>query len=344
MDVNEKTGAAEDTPFDAIAAFETRFNPKDADDEREPSKGEDGDTTDDNKADETPAETEADEGDEKSTDEGDEKTEESEETEATADLDDEVKVKVPVDGEEREFTIGALKRLAGQEASLTRKSQDVANHRKLLDDTARTHVAALDKLLERARARYEPWSKIDFLVASKDPNVTAEDLAAARQQSTAAYDDVRFLEEELASFSQQLAERETQSLREQAVEAIKVLSDPEKGIKGWSDQLYLEMRNYAVDGGIPAPMFDRTVNPAVIKMLHKAMLYDRGLKKVQKTTEPTKKAPKRIVKSADTPEATRRVKEIARSSQTLKRLEQTHSNDDAIAAFAERFGAKRSDD
>src|SRR3546814_1978025 len=38
---------------------------------------------------------------------------------------DDAVVKVVVDGEETEVTVGSLKRLAGQEAALTRKSQEV---------------------------------------------------------------------------------------------------------------------------------------------------------------------------------------------------------------------------
>src|SRR3546814_20739928 len=38
---------------------------------------------------------------------------------------DDAVVKVVVDGEEKEVTVGSLKRLAGQEAALTRKSQEV---------------------------------------------------------------------------------------------------------------------------------------------------------------------------------------------------------------------------
>jgi hypothetical protein len=341
MDVTKNEGGISEA--DAVNLFARLDQPDDEDKKPDPSEVKDGDDTD-NKAEDTEETTDADEGDDKSTDDSEEGSEDESETKDEADaLDDERVVKVPVNGEEREFTIGALKRLAGQEAALTHKSQEVATARKQLDDTARVHVAALDKMLERARAKYEPYSKIDFLVASKDPNISGEELAAVRAQATAAYEDVKFLEQELGEFSQQLATRDRQELAKQAQECIKVLSDPEKGISGWSEQLYMDMRKYAVDSGIDVQRFDRTVDPATIKLLHKAYLYDKGQKKVQ-TTKTDKKAPKKIVKSAASPDVAKRISKEAKSNAAATRLSKTHRMADAVDAFAERFSPTSSDD
>src|SRR3546814_13952670 len=46
-------------------------------------------------------------------------------TRRSSEREDDAVVKVVVDGEETEVTVGSLKRLAGQEAALTRKSQEV---------------------------------------------------------------------------------------------------------------------------------------------------------------------------------------------------------------------------
>src|SRR3546814_4626527 len=46
-------------------------------------------------------------------------------TRRSSEREDDAVVKVVVDGEETEGTVGSLKRLAGQEAALTRKSQEV---------------------------------------------------------------------------------------------------------------------------------------------------------------------------------------------------------------------------
>jgi hypothetical protein len=344
MDVTKNEGGLSEA--DAVNLFARLDGPQDDEEKKKTpdlSDDKDGDDTD-NKAEDTEETKDAEEGDEESTDDSDEDTEDESETKDEADaLDDERVVKVPVNGEEREFTIGALKRLAGQEAALTHKSQEVATARKQLDDTARVHVAALDKMLERARKRYEPYSKIDFLLASKDPNITGEELSAVRAQANAAYEDVKFLEQELGEFSQQLTARERQELGKQAVECIKTLSDPEKGIPGWSEQLYMDMRKYAVDSGIDVQAFDRTVDPSTIKLLHKAYLYDKGQKKVQ-TTKTDKKVPKKIVKSTSSPEVAKRISKEAKGKEAANRLAKTHRMADAVDAFAERFSPASSDD
>ena len=336
MDVIEK-------PFNPLEAFD-QLDKKDAE---KPSDAEA--VKDVTKAEDTAATEDTEDGDETSTDDSEEEStdEESETDDEEAPEEDDgdaAVVKVKVDGEEREFTLGSLKRLAGQEATLTRKSQEVAQARNVLNETAAVHVAALDKLLERARKAYEPYSKIDFLVASKDPNISGEELAAVREQANERYETVRFLEEELGSFAQQMKQRERQELQTQAAEAIKVLTDPEKGIKGWNDQLYMDLRSYAVKEGIPQDVFDRTVDPGAIKILHKAMLYDRGKTRVQTEKSATKKAPKKIVKSTTNPEVTRKVVKEAAGKQAFKKLESHYTFDNAVAAFEERFTRKKRDD
>jgi hypothetical protein len=133
--------------------------------------------------------------------EGDEDDKEGDET-PTVEIKDDHKFKVTVDGEDREFTLGSLKRLAGQEASLTRKSQEVATARKQVDATAATHVGALKVLLDRAKAQYEPFAKIDFDAELKNPNVSREEYVAVRNAAQAAHENVKFLESELGTFTQ----------------------------------------------------------------------------------------------------------------------------------------------
>lgn len=299
------------------------------------------DTTDTPEDDtETTSDDDAAEGDEEtSTDE----SEEEEGEEAEGDKTDELVVKVKVDGEEREFTVASLKRLAGQEAALTRRSQEVATQRQQIEQTAKVHVAALDKMLERAKANYEPYAQLDFLALSRDPNVSTEQLTALRDMATKAYEDVKFIEQDLAHFSKEHAEREHAELIAEAKKSLEILRDPEKGIPGFNETVYAEMRQYALDIGIPAQAIDRTVDATSLKLLHKAMLYDRGQKKVT-TTKTDKKVPKKIVKSTSTPDAARKIAKDTAEKKAFKRLEQTHSMDDAVDAFAERFAPRRSDD
>jgi hypothetical protein len=255
-------------------------------------------------------------------------------------------VKVKVDGEEREFTVASLKRLAGQEAALTRRSQEVATQRTAIENTAKAHVAALDKMLERAKAQYEPYAKIDFLALSRDPNVPTEQITALRDMATAAYENVKFIEQDLGHFSKDMQEREHAELVAQAKQSLETLKDPEKGIPGFNETVYADMRKYAIDSGIPAQVIDRTVDALSLKMLHKAMLYDRAQAKVKSTSSTDKKVlvPKKIVKSTTAPEQVRKVTKEKLTNKAFKRLAETGTQDDAVDAFAERFAPRRDDD
>lgn len=314
---------------------ETPSKDTDSDKEEDKDDAEGQDAEDDNEgSEETPDADEDDEGEE----EGDDKDESS-----TVEVKDEHKFKVTVDGEEREFSLGQLKRLAGQEAALTRKSQEVAETRKALDNQNAALLARSAKALERARAKYEPLSKIDLLAASKDPNVTQEELVAARNAIQTAYDEVRFFEADMTETIKEVQGAQRASLMEEAKEAIKVLADPEKGIEGWSESLYGEIRSFAQEQGLPADTVNSIVNPAAIKLLNMARLYAKGKTKVQSDKSDKKKAPKRIVKGTATPETTKKVTKSAKAQEPMKRLQQSGTTDDAADAFMARW-AQDSDD
>jgi len=303
-----------------------------------PAKDDNADNDDDAEGDdETSEETPEDEDD----DEGDEGDDENGE-QSTIEIKDDHKFKVPVDGEEREFSLGQLKRLAGQEAALTRKSQEVATTRKTLEDQSAAYLVRQTKLIERARAKYEPLSKIDLLAASKDPNVTQEELVAARNAIQTAYEDVKFLEQDMQALVQELHAQQRNDLMAEAKEAIKTLSDPEKGIEGFNEALHGEIRTFALEQGLPAEVVNNLVNPSAIKLINMARLYAKGKTKVQSEKSDKKKAPKRIVKGTATAETTKKVTKSAKAQEPMKRLQQSGTTDDAADAFMARWS--QSDD
>jgi hypothetical protein len=269
-------------------------------------------------------------------DEGDDENEGADKS--TIEVKDDHKFTVTVDGEEREFSLGQLKRLAGQEAALTRKSQEVATTRKAYEDKSAAYLVRQTKLIERARAKYEPLSKIDLLAASKDPNVTQEELVAARNAIQTAYEDVQFLEQDMQAFVQELQTHQRNDLMAEAKEAIKTLSDPEKGIEGFNEALYGEIRTFALDQGMPAEVVNNLVNPAAIKLINMARLYAKGKTKVQSEKSDKKKAPKRIVKGTASAETTKKTVKTAKALEPMKRLQKSGSTDDAADAFMARWG------
>ena len=268
--------------------------------------------------------------------EEDEQESEEEETEDSdkprRSLDDDAVVKIKVDGEEIEAKVKDLKRLYGQEAALTKKSQAVSTKLKEVEETGATYVAALGSLLERAKERAEPYARIDWLVASK--NLTDEELVALRSEAQKAYDDVNFFNQELGAFMNQAQTYRQNMLMEQAKQTVEVLK---KDIPGWNTKVYDDIRNFAIENGMDRNVINNLVDPVAIKMLHSAMLYNKGK---SAATSKINKSPKKLVKSTTSSEVTKRVIGNKGKDDATNRLRRSGSIDDATDAFLARWAAE----
>lgn len=302
-----------------------------SEDEHEPEAEE----TDDEQSDESP-DSEDDET------EGDEETEETEETEDDekkfAESDD-IFVKVKVDGEEKAVSVKDLKRLYGQEVALTRKSQEVAAERTKVSEQQAKSLAALDVMVKRAKEAADPYRQVNWVALAKDPNVSAEAISALQETARAAFDNETFLTQQLDGFMSQVSEQQKQERAISARECIKTLTDDQSPlhIKGWNENLYNDLRSFGVEVGLKKEMVDGLTDPAALKLLHMAMQFHRGSKKVQ--TVKVNKAPKKIVKTS--------VSKASKSgsgekvnvdrNKAVSKLKQTGSMQDAEAAFMASF-------
>lgn len=242
---------------------------------------------------------------------------------------DDLEVEVTVGDERHKVSVKELKRLYGQEASLTKKSQEVAEIRKKVETDGAKHAAALDRLMTAAKARWEPYSQIDMLVASRE--MDPEAFKQLRKDAQEAYQDFQFLTQEVESFVRETEAQRVAQLQEQAKEAIKVLSDPEKGIPGWSTQLYDDIRGFAIGKGLDARMVNSIVDPTVIKLLHAAMQYERNKKAVEEKVHRKVVAPKKVLKTT-TPVNRQEAKNPAKT-QAKAQLRKTGKIEDAANAF-----------
>lgn len=305
-DAHEVITAAEGE--DAEAAFLRAYAP-DADkpsgepEEDEDKKAKPAPKADDKDSEETP-EDEPEAEDDDAVDEDQDDDEGTSRKRVVLDQDAEAFVKHKVDGKEVEIPVKELTRLYGQEAALTRKSQETAAAQKAVEENGARYTAGLETLLQRALTDFKPYADINFLALAKDPSVSAEDLAALQAQATAAYNNVHFLNTQLDETVKQAETARVTNLRKAATESWKVLADPATGITGWDEPLYNDIRAYAKSTGLPARSVDELVDPAAIKILHKAMLYDRGQKAAVKAAVKVVKVdkePKRIIKSTPAP-------------------------------------------
>lgn len=244
-------------------------------------------------------------------------------------------VKVKQGDKEHEVSIKDLKRLYGQEAALTQKSQEVAAVRKQAEDNTTKAVTALDTMLKKAQERYKPYAEINYAALYKDPNISAEEITALQTEAAKAKADVDFFGQELDSTLKGAREQQAAQSRQAAQEAHKILSDPKTGIEGWSQPLYDDIRNYAVSSGIPADVINSVTDATQIKLLHKAMLYDKGQKAAAKTAKVVS-TPNKVVKSpsVDAGKITK-----GKPADAMARLRRSGSTEDAEAAFLARMGS-----
>ena len=241
---------------------------------------------------------------------------------------DDYVTKVKVGDEEFEVSVSDLKRLYGQEKSLTQKSQQVADMRKTLEDETQKNAAILQTLLAKAEERLKPYAEIDMLLASKQ--MGDDEFAQLRKEAQAAYDDYQFLNQETGTYLEMIQVQQAQELKSRAKEAMEKLT---QDIPEWSESLYNKIREYGVSQGISQNDIDQLVDPAAIKLVHKAMKYDAAKKVAAKKRAA---APKKVLKPGVTnPQSTQ---QRARNK-AMESLAATGSVDAAQDAFLAKWSA-----
>jgi hypothetical protein len=328
------------TDEDILNAFMT--DPEEGDDadpvKKKPSekvKEEDEETdqpdAEDEEASEETPEDETTEGDEE---EGkDEDAKDDDDAQSTIEVKDDHKFKVTVDGQEIEKSLGELKRLAGQEASLTRKSQEVAEIRKTVEADQAKNIAAYDVMLKRATERANQYRELPWTQLMKDPNVPADQLAALQAEATKALEDETFLKNELDGFMQKVTVEQTKARQTAARDCLKAINTPESPhhIKGWNEALYNDIRAFATEQGLDKEMVNNLTDPGAFKILHMAMQFKRGASKV--VTTKVNKTPTKIVKNSASAPAARASSKTVTAKQAASKAIKSGSQDDAINAF-----------
>tara|TARA_B100000767_G_scaffold233254_1_gene225521 strand:+ start:6117 stop:7142 length:1026 start_codon:yes stop_codon:yes gene_type:complete len=249
--------------------------------------------------------------------------EDQEDTEVElVEFDDDTLVEISVDGESKQASIKDLKRLYGQEASLTRKSQETASQRKMADEQLQKADASLQAMISRAQERYKPYSEVDMLVASK--NMSSEDFTQLRVEAKQAEDDLKFLTEEADGFYGYVKTQQSQAQQEQAKECVKVL---QREIPDWNNSMYNDIRQYAISNGLPEEAVNNYVDPNVLMLLNKARMFDQTTKVA---TVKKAKAAKKVLRTKKAPPSKTDIKRD-RQQQNVDRLRSNSNDLDNIA-------------
>lgn len=259
---------------------------------------------------------------------GDDEDQQQDDTKADApEASDEALVKLTVDGEEIKIPVKDLKRLYGQEASLTRKSQEVAERRKFAEDEGARYVVATQRLLDKAKARFQPYAQVDWAIAAK--TLENDEYVALRQEAQAAHTDLSFLNNELETVFAETQKAREAAAKEDAKAALEVL---QRDIPDFNADVYQDMAKFAATKGIPQEAFTQLTDPAALTIVHMAMSYERAKERAasKRKAAPTSKRTMTTNRRTD-------VRAGNREGDAMKRLRQTGSRDSAVAALMERW-------
>ena len=283
-------------------------------------------------ADEAPQENAAVEGAEapeadEATEETSAETEEATETEAP----DEAFVKVKEGDKEHLVKVSDLKRLYGQEASLTRKSQELAEATTRASGETEKAVAIMGALIQKADKHWETmgYDKVDLALAAQRLDERA--YRQLKSDMEEAHNQRVFLRQEGNALLSQVRENREAAHRE----ALKTVdARVAEKVSGWTAESRKEVVAYAKTQGFPDHMAEGISDPAAIMMIRKAMLFDRGQKAVSEKVKPAAaSSPSKTIKPGSTTNTT-----PDKAKEALRRLKRSGSDDDATAAFLARFG------
>ena len=283
-----------DSVDDAAEAILGNWNdPEEEDQVSEDTQEATDEDTEDETGDESENEESEDQDEDQESEDPDEDAEDSDEDQEDQveeiNLDEDTLVEIVVDGETKQASIKDLKRLYGQEQSLTRKSQETSAQKKQAEESLQKSHATLQAMISRAQERYKPYEEVDMLLASKQ--MSSDDFAALRAESKTAYDDLKFLTEESDQFMGHAREQQAQQQQESAKECVKVL---QAELPDWSNSMYNDIRQYAISRGLEESAVNQFTDPNVIMLINKARLYDQS-KKVATVKKST--AAKKILRS-----------------------------------------------
>ena len=332
--MSEETMTSDDTESgsdltisEATTAFEGMLSTPEDSKEQPTEKEED---TQEAEVEETEVELEAEEAEE--VEEAEDDTEDdSENEEEVEEVEEEQTFTVKAAGEEKEVTLDELVTSYQLGSDYTKKTQEVAEQRKVIDQEAKAIIEA-----RQVRDDYSQKLKSveQFLVGS---NSSQEDLTAMKENDPIGYavkvaemtekkDQLQIVQAEQNRIAQQQnSDREAQMQQYVAGEAQKLAQSlPEFSDKTKGEQARNEIRNYGKKVGFTDEELSQVYDSRHVLVLHKAAQYDKlmagkavvkkkvanapkmikgGAKVKQNVTDKQKKLQQRLIKSGDARDA-----------------------------------------
>ena len=293
-------------------------------------------------AEETEVETDVEESEVEEESESEEiEEEEEEETEEESEIEEEVEEEktftVKASGKEEQVTIDDLIKNYQLGSDYTKKTQEIAEQRKVIEKESRAIIEArqvrdeyaqsLQQLQQQLTANTGMTSDEELMqLRENDPTEYAQKVAdntlREKQIKAVQAEQQRLAQEQQSDRAKQLQDF-VQQERVKLVEAMPEFSDKAKG-----EQILKETRTYLKKEGFSDAEVNGVVDHRHVKLIRKADLYDRLMAGKSGAKKKVAKAPKTMKSGA-------RVKATVTDLQKkqMKRLQQTGSARDAAAIF-----------
>jgi hypothetical protein len=212
--------------------------------------------------------TEAVEGDEESTEaveEDEESTEAVEEDEESTeeDVSDNTEFVIKLNDKEEFVT---LKDLKSNYINHEQSSNELAEKAKELDNYFSESKEALKKY---AFGKNKIINQYKSLTDEDWDAMSADDYMIHNKQFIRAKTEMEGLNKDYDALNDSIAMRDKAIIMESALNAIETLS---KDVKGWSDEMYQSLLNFAISEGIDSDMINKSTDPNLLRVLNEARM------------------------------------------------------------------------
>jgi hypothetical protein len=267
--------------------------------------------------------------------EAEEEVEEESEVEEPEEVEEEQTFTIKAAGEEKEVTLDELKKSYQLGSDYTKKTQEVAEQRKIIEQEAKAIIEA-----RQVRDNYsQKLQAIEQFLTGQNDNPA--ELAAMKENDPVGYavkvaemtekrEQLQTVQAERARLAQeQQTESQAQMQRFVEQEQIKLAESlPEFSDKTKGEQIRNDIRSYGKKVGFTDEELSQVYDSRHVLVLHKAAQYDKLMAGKAGVKKKVAKAPKTVKSGA---KVKQNVTDIQKKQ--LKRLQQTGSARDAAAIF-----------
>ena len=237
----------------------------------------------------------------------------------------------------RKLSVRELKELATREEAIRERDTATAAALERATQEGDRAVTLINTALGKAQKEFAIFADLDKPGGWVQARTRLSDEAFQQLQNdyTAARNNVLFFQQEGNRFVAQVRDSRSQ-LHTKALGERDAILEKDAGITGGWSKAKADVVAYAKEQGLPEGVVDTITHPAAIRMMWKAMAFDRGAAKAASTVKPvaTSASKTTLKPGAKGPAKDAAADKLNKARATLR---ETGSLDAAEAAFMARF-------